>query len=395
MRLLAALAPLLLLAAALAGCTAKPAEPQAAPAKPEEPQAGLVKSSDVANLSQGDDQSAFAKSLDDKFHTHDYWGGGALEKTLLDADIASGPVVREDNTFGPTSIIFANLIFFGIAGGVGFTPFELPVGTIVPPEANKLDVTVTWADSPTITGLKLGYRDATPQGFRWIGQVESGKTLSIATNLSANDIPHTDYSKWRFALGPYNPQNSDAPGVFNGTAHVTIKAYRNDTLYVAPPHPDFWRENTTLHLMTNTSKLQATMLLFPISADTSGGAQSGVFMQLPPGTIVPPHTKDLTLTLTWNNTSPVPDATDLRPDIIWFTANSGAPQHQASPTVQGNKAVFVVPVTAKQVDSPYANESAWGFFVYLHSDTDQGFGFGSVGDFNGDVTLNVDAERDG
>ncbi|MCA1812995.1 MAG: hypothetical protein LC624_03470, partial [Halobacteriales archaeon] len=213
-------------------------------------------------------------------------------------------------------------------------------------------------------------------------------------NLTTNDIPHTDYSKWRFGLGPYNPQ-AEGLGVFNGTAHVTIKAFRNDTLYVAPPHPDFWHENTTKHLMTNTSKLKGTSVVFPVSTSTDGSSQGAVFMQLPEGIIVPPHTKDLTMSLSWNNSSPVPNVGNLRPDVIWFTANSGAPQHGVTPTIQGNLATWVVPVTAKQVDSPYAQQSGWGFFVYLHSDTDQGFGLGTIGDFDGDVTLRVDAERDG
>ena len=44
---------------------------------------------------QEEAQSEFAKSLDEKFHTHNYWGG-ALEKLLMDADVASAPLVYQN-----------------------------------------------------------------------------------------------------------------------------------------------------------------------------------------------------------------------------------------------------------------------------------------------------------
>lgn len=47
------------------------------------------------------------------------------------------------------------------------------------------------------------------------------------------------------------------------------------------------------------------------------------------------------------------------------------------------------------VDSPYANESGWAFFVFLTTEapTDNGF-FGGVGVFDGEFTLTAVAERE-
>jgi hypothetical protein len=390
-------------AASLAGCAGSPAPPPAPPAEEKPAQAGLVSTSQASNVSaQQDDQSEFARSLDEKFHSHDYWGG-ARQKVLLDADIASGPVLRQ-NQFGVLGAVFENAFFLAFTRGVGFTPIELPEGSIVPPEADRVEAEVAWAESPTISGLAFAYRTALPDSFNNTGPLpKGGGTVAIATNLTTNDIPHTTFSKWRFYLLPHD--ENGLPGVFNGTAHVKVTAFRNDTLFVAPPHHDFWRANTTLLLGHNTSAIKGQRAVVPVGtflvADGLGPGDgpddSGfVFIELANGTIVPPHTATLALTLTWENHAAVPDVTDIRPDIIYFASNSGQPLVPSPPAREPGKAAYVVPVSPRQADSPYAAESGWGFLVYLRSDSpvDQGFGVGSAGVFDGTFTLTIEAERD-
>ena len=393
-RRLAPVLALLLLAGALAGCTAPAAPPPTAPPPKDEVQAGIVSTQEASNVtSQESAQSEFAKSLDEKFHTHNYWGG-ALEKVLMDANVDAGPLVRQ-NDFGVVGSVFETFFVAAFAGGLGFTPFWLPDGSIVPPEATRVEVGVTFQTNPTTTGLKFGFRSADPNSFQWVGPVTAdGAPFAIATNLSMNDIPHTTISKWRFFLAPDGGQLPF--GVFNGTAHVTIKAFRNDTLYIAPPHPDFWGNLTRLRLDENASAIKGERAIVQVQTTTDGSDAGFVFVPLPNNTIVPPHTGVLTLTLNWTNNAAVPNVNNIRPDIIYFAGGSPQPHLPDAPATGPNNAVYAIPVTARQWDSPYDKQSGWGFLVYLRSDSpaEQGFGLGSVGVFDGSFTLTVDAERE-
>jgi hypothetical protein len=385
---------LLLLAGALAGCASPPPAPQEAAPQPEEIQAGLVSTQEASNVtSQEAAQSEFAKSLDEKFHTHNYWGG-ALEKVLMDANVDAGPLVRQ-NEFGVVGAVFDNVFTDTFAGGLGFTPFDLPDGSIVPPEATRVEVAIAYQTGPTTSGLKLGFRSSDPNSFQWLGPVPAdGAPFVIPTNLTMNDIPHTTVSKWRFVLAP---DGGSLPlGVFNGTAHVTIKAFREDTLYVAPPHPDFWGNATHLRLAENGSALKGERAVVQLQTTTDGSDSGFVLVQMPNGTIVPPHTSVLTLTLNWTNDAAVPDVNHIRPDIIYFASYSPRPHLPPPPTPADGGAVYALPIEAPQWDSPYATESGWSFLVYLRSDSpaEQGFGLGSVGVFDGSFTLTIDAERD-
>ncbi|MCA1814499.1 MAG: hypothetical protein LC624_11215, partial [Halobacteriales archaeon] len=361
---------LVLLALLLAGC-ATPAKPQeqAAPAAGAPQQAGFVSPADTANATSGDGQGAFAKSLDEKFHTHNYWGS-ALEKTLLDADVPSSALLPS-----PTPGNLAR--GFGAFGrGIGLTPFDLPEGSIVPPEANRLTVAIAWAQSPTITGLSLAYANASSRQLHVLPQLpEGGGTYDIACELTSNDIPHTTVSKWRFVLlpqqGPPLPGGpfGGAPGVFNGTAHVTVKAYRNDTLYLAPPHKDSWGANTSLLLYDGGQAAHQTAAVFSLddalAAPTilQGGDASDGFGDLPlaNGSLVVPHTGVLTAVLTWHNNSTAPNPDDLHPELLYAPANQRGLRVPATATRDGERITYTIAVDPKAWDSPYNPASQWAF----------------------------------
>ncbi|MCA1813977.1 MAG: hypothetical protein LC624_08505 [Halobacteriales archaeon] len=391
-RLLAALL-LALLTPALAGCTATPkaAQEQPAAAKPID-QPKLVNATEAANVTSGDGPGEFQKSLDEKFHTHNYWGG-ALEKVLMDADVDSAPLVPD-----PTNRN-GGFFNFGFRASAGGTSFLLPEGSIVPPETNKLEVTVTWADSPTITGLRLGWNNASSQRVTYAPPMGAGGgTVGIACDLLSNDIPHTSVSKWGFYL---QPSSANGPGLFNGTAHVTVKAFRNDTLFVAPPHPDYWGANTTLPILNVTAAASETDVLF-IPADFfldpfGGGENNGGFdfFPLPNGTLIPPHTGVVNVVLTWKNNSTLPNPDDMHPTLGYVQAGSRGFFTPAGER-DGDQLTFAIPADARHWDSPYQNRSQWGFVVFLTSQTDgtTGFGFTNVGQFDGFFHLEVVAERE-
>jgi hypothetical protein len=393
-----ALAPalaLLLVASALAGCASPPPP---APAPPEEDapmQPGLVSTQEASNVSaQEAEQSEFAKSLDEKFHTHNYWGG-ALEKVIMDENVDSAPIVQ-DSGFGPLGTVFFST--FGLLFGTT-TEFGLPEGDIVPPEAERLEVVITWAESPTITGLQFGYVTAAPDdAFGWYGTVPSdGTPMVIGTNLTSNDIPHMTVSKWRFFLQPDSGETGFG-GMFNGTVHVTITAFRNDTLFVAPPHPDFWGTATTMNLTQNSSRIKGTAVLFPFSIGflSDDDADNFAFIEMPEGKIVPPHTGVVHATLSWTNNGTLPNPQNLHPRLGYFTAGSRGFDNVEPATADDTHAEYLLPVDPRDWDSPYANQSDWGFFVFLASDspTQQAFGFGDLGDFDGSFQLDVAAERE-
>jgi hypothetical protein len=377
-----ALAALAVLATALAGCTGSPGEEIANASREEQAQAG---------------QGEFARALEDRFHTHNYWGGpDSLEKVLMDADVASSPLLPFDAA-NPLRLFGS----FGFFNGPGAAFFELPEGSIVPPESERVEITVTWAESPTITGLGLYYRTAASKDWEGLGTLASGAAVVVPTNLTTSDMPHAAVSKWRFLLYPESDQGFG--GVFNGTAHVTIKAFRNNTLYLAPPHPDWWGSDTTKVLLEANGTLSCTRAVFPLfldwlPADTPVGCEEGfVWHELPNGTIVPPHTGLLTVELTWTNSPTTPDPFTSRPELLYTPASTWrmfAPEGQQA---ESGRAVYTIPVDPKMVDSPYANVSEWAFALLVDdaAPTGQGgFFLGGIGAFEGTYALRIVAERE-
>ena len=380
-----------LVAVTLAGCTSAPkaAETQTTAPVDEGEKGGFVPTTEAANATQPADQSDFAKSLDEKFHTHNYWGS-SLEKVLMDLDVQSGPMV-------PSVIgdITAYAFSISLNSGIGYQEFGIPEGNIVPPETNHVDIDIKYAPSNTITGLKLGYHTAQDvDQFTILEPMpEGGTTYNISTTLIQNDIPHTTVSKWKFELIPFNNQVPSAPGLFNGTVHVLIKAYRPDVLFIAPPHPDFWGINTTLHLFNLTGTLKGDRVILPLFIP---GQTGFTFVAPPEGAIVPPHTGLLTVLLTWTQTGGIPSPFGGRVELYYQSPNTFqfAP---AEPSVSdASSATFTIPVDTGMWDSPYANQSEWTFLLAMDTDapTDQGTFFGDIGVFDGTFTMDVTAERE-
>jgi hypothetical protein len=398
----APLAVLLMLVALVAGCAAPPPAPAQEPADGAEPTGpALVSTQEASNLSsaQEADQSEFAKSLDEKFHTHNYWGT-SLEKVLMDANVESAPMAAVD-TSSPLDF-FRN--GFALQLGNGGTQFDLPEGSIVPPETTHLDVQVTWSPSQTISGLRLMYSTAANRSVTSLDPFpDGGGAASIATSVVENDMPHTTVSKWHFWLRPVGHEPTLLP-VFNGTAHVTITAFRNDTLYVAPPHPDFWGNATTLELLNTSGHFKGQRVLFPVPTSflTDGEDDFGfAFVEMPNNTIVPPHTGLLKVTLAYQNNATAPNPFDMRPDLGYFSAARGEGRGFGGNTPDGAEAgdgqtIYTINVDARMWDSPYQNESQWGFLLFMQSDTPTHslLPFGDIGFFEGSYTLQVVAERE-
>lgn len=76
-------------------------------------------------------------------------------------------------------------------------------------------------------------------------------------------------------------------------------------------------------------------------------------------------------------------------------ANTRAFRAPEGQQAENGRAVYTIAVDPKMVDSPYANVSEWAFILFLRSGapTDNGF-FGGVGDFEGEFTLSIVAERE-
>lgn len=398
---------LALIALGIAGCTSAP-PPPAETAAPEEPrEAALLSPEELANATSQEDteasgQGEFARALEERFHTHNYWNG-LMEKTLMDADVQSTPMTPFDanDPLGSAQRFALRQPFQGNGRsfGNGFTPFEMPEGSIVPPETERLEVSVSWIPTNTITGLGLAYQHALSKDLEFLDPFpQGGGTVTIPVNVTIADQPHSAISKWRFYLYADDGENPFF-GIFNGTAHVIIKAFRNDTLFLAPPHPDYWGANTTLPLLQTNGTMSCARVVFPIFigvGDGAAGCDSGfAFLELPNGTIVPPHTALLTLELTWANDAAVPDPFTTRPELVFTPANTRgfrAPDTQAA---EAGRAVYTIAVDPKMVDSPYAEVSEWAFLLYLRSEapTDSGF-FGGIGEFDGAYTLSIVAERE-
>lgn len=320
-----------MLASAMAGCTSPPALEDAAPEAlaPEAAPAAEDMAAAASASSATEEQGEFARTLEEKFHTHNYWGG-SLERLLLDADVQSAPAVVQ----GPFGL-FATLFRVGFSRGLGLTPVELPEGSIVPPETSRVEVAITWAQSPTITGIRLAYQTAQGKDIEVLDPVpEGGGTYTIPTTLEQNDMPHTSVSKWRLFLLPHAEQG---PGVFNGTVHMTVKVFREDTLFLAPPHPDHWGDRATQALFQHNATLKGTRVVFPVG---TGEDDTGFVVVAPPnGTIIPPHTGLLLVTLEWTNKATAPDPFRIRPDLVYTPSNTRRSFPPEGQQVEPGKAV--------------------------------------------------------
>ncbi|HVL88277.1 MAG TPA: hypothetical protein VM681_09800 [Candidatus Thermoplasmatota archaeon] len=384
-RLLSLLACLSLL---LAGCLGT--EPEPAPVAVEPSGQELLDGEvDPESIAEDSNVSEFAKALEEKYHYHDLWRG-SLTKVLFDGEVRAASMAPLES---PTSDEFFVSIFRTVFSPFGANPtiIELPEGTLVPPETEFVDVTVTWAASPTITGLRLFYRDALSRNGTFVdGGLESGKTLRLPTTLAANDMPHTAVSKWLFALMPHSERG---PGVFNGTVQVKIEAHRPDVLFLAPPHPDYWGDETQKVFLQQEVKARRTQVgFFGVPGQTEGFG----FFALPNGTIVPPHTRLLTVTLDYENTDPKTASMNPRPAFAYSHANTRGLFFPDPSRVEPGKVIYHIEMTSKMADSPYANESQWRLLVYLDSDspTAQVSRFAQVASFEGSYTITILGERE-
>lgn len=370
-----------------AGCVG-PGEPAPAARPVEEP------SGEAPVTAAKEGLSAFARSLEEKWHAHDAWSG-RHQIVLMDAEVASRSAAPD-----PWGLPFPLALLFGgpSAVSVGRTDFRLPDGVTVPPETEWLEAQVRWDGSPTITGLRFGYGDALSRGIRFTAPLKPAEIIRINSTVDTNDIPHTSVSKWRFALLPYNERDPSMPGAFNGTARVTITAFRStDALQVAPPHPDHWGDDVTMRLLdVKFAASQRTIIIPPFILDDGQGFDE---VELADGSIVLPHTKLLRIELKWTNDDHTTDVMRPYPGIVWSTAGGRDLAIREPDRRSADSSEYVVATGPRDWDSPYANATNWWFYLYLTNDqansVETPYGpWGQVAAFDGEIVVAITAYRE-
>jgi hypothetical protein len=174
----------------------------------------------------------------------------------------------------------------------------------------------------------------------------------------------------------------------------------SDSLFVAPPHPDWWGDNTTMNILNVTRKASQKWVVFPVMFPGLAEGEGFGQIPIPNGTIVPPHTKALKVEIKWTNNDMTTSATAPKPAIGWSPANSRRADNHEADKVTDASAEYSTELDPRMWDSPYDSVSNWQFFTYLdsnmHTDGLLPFGpFGQVATFDGEYTVKITAYRDG
>ncbi|HWG89432.1 MAG TPA: hypothetical protein VNZ52_01150 [Candidatus Thermoplasmatota archaeon] len=369
----------------LAGCLNDddaPAPQETANTSDETAPTGLV-ADNAAAKANATATGDFQKSLDDRVHFHDAWEG-ETEKVIFDGDIQSGAILPS-NPFFLFNRQFSN----------GAVTFTLPEGSLILPETKEIVATVTFTASPTVSALRIMWKSAPEKSFNGenvSADLAPGASAVIPTTVSSNDIPHTTVTKWYFRLVPIGP--GEQATAWNGTAHVTLTIKRDEVLLLSPPHPDLWKDNTTITLYEGTFPAKQTWIVFPAAGPLEAVAPSEGFGEIPieEGRIVPPHTGKIHITLNWTNADTTTGATNPRPAIAYSPANTRSFRTPDEVTVAGTTLEAFITTTPQMVDSPYDVQTNWFFFTYLASDspTSGMFGpFGQVAKFDGTISVKI------
>lgn len=227
-----ALAVLLTLAVALAGCVG-----------------GGGSASDGDGTTTDDEEQTTNGNTttgdgDDRAHVHDRWDG-AETMSVIGGQTVTLSVVDPEETDGTDSCVNSG-------DSACFGGEEVPPDGIVAPGTGWVNVTVEFPEDE-FDRIEVLYQDAFTSRWSTAGQVgSSGGTASVQIqDVRQTDDGHAEVSRWRFAVqargnpnglpyeGPASPSGGDVT--------VTAEAIRaSGPLPLEPPHPDYF-VNTTVH----------------------------------------------------------------------------------------------------------------------------------------------------
>jgi len=320
MRLALALA---LSLALLGGCASAPAPVQ---------KAATPSPLEVTSL---DDASSLADpAFMNESHRHDYWGG-------------KSELVVMDRTLRQPEL---NL------GGAPLAWTFLPDGGhVVPQGADKVTVTVSWADGAGDTHGKPELWVKKPQQRDPVmaQPVDSGQSVVLATTLADADVPHQQLSAWRFVvqMGP-----SVVAGVkFSGDLTVRVVAHRGLDIPALPPHPDLWNGKDAIVLFDDSAPFGLWDGVPPDDYRCYGSCP--VIHRPQNGTVVPYDSKFVEVYLRIDD--PSVDTVGL----MYHAADSWNFTKVQPTREDGKTRYYKVPVKGLMGDGPYATQSLWELTV--------------------------------
>ena len=344
-RRVAALAGLLLIVPAFAGCMGE--EKPAARADPIKP--GSTGTSSTASPSAGATTTApKPKAPSERWHFHDYWGMSPTI-TLVDAYVTLEPTTGGDGMPALSALI------------------ALPQGTIVPPETGFLTLNATW--NHTTSGLlNLTFRPADSNDFLVAGDMAPGVPFQVNVTESMADVPHRQQSFWRFNLTA--KPGGTPPQMPTREVRVVINATIGRPLFIDAPHVDWWAPGEVIPLVAGASgrfqgaTTQAANVSIPDPTGVSPTAARPAAVTAPQrvpvdeGRIVPEGARSVVVSLAWETQAP-----EGRLKVAWKEGNSLS-EGVMEILVDGDKArVFAIPVTPGQTDTTYSNRTTWEFRV--------------------------------
>ena len=345
----------------LAGCQGPPAEAQGG--NPD-------------RVTEITDPNDFANSSLPGSHVHNYWRGAAAVD-VFDTTVGlthSSPSVCP-SAFVPPEVQTDCIELDPLAEGV------------VPPGARQLDFSVSWESTAVGPGAvaRLHYEAPNQTGGFATGELELSPTASASLNITEEltDLPHTPQTRWRL----WASIARGTPGTYD--AHFVVRAIRGtENLTIAPPHPDHWGNQTTLHLNSYQGPFNEVLGQNGLPSGDHPGYEFS-----PVDSIVPPSTTRIAVIAYLNTTSPGQVAPD--PVLNWRGADRRDPEQAAMPpslaSETGNSQFWQwdVVVEPRMWDSPYAAASSWRIFIDWHG----GLAPASATFTQGEASIQVRAER--
>lgn len=356
-RRIAALAALVLVAPAFAGCTG--GEGPAARNEPLKTGANGGGAPGTGSSGGTGDAATTAtpprpKGTSERWHFHDYWGMSPTI-TLLDVNVTLSPTTGGDGLPALSALV------------------ELPQGTIVPPETGSLTFNATW--NHTTGGLlNLTVRPADSNDFFAVGDIALGTPLELKVTESMTDVPHRQQSFWRFNLTA-KPDQGAPPQVPTREVRFTVTATIGRPLYIDPPHVNWWQDRDVISVVEGASgtfrgaTTPAANLSVPDPAGLSPTSARPAALTQPQrvpvdeGRIVPEGAKSVVVSLTWESQAP-----NGKLKVLWREGNSLTEGAMDLMSDAEGARVYAIVVTPGQTDTTYSNRTTWEFQVVPDSE---------------------------
>lgn len=327
-------------------------------------------------------------------HVHDRWEGRKAA-TVIDRTVSTGATTDVDPT-GP--VLFTLICAFTCGSSAELTPEE---GRIVPPGTSNVTLTASWDETPP-PGQEFrvlaDYMSANATEWIDLGEIESGRPVTINTTVAMADGGHAKQSLWRFRLFVLQCAEESGIGICltrfdtrEVSIDLAVEAERDDgPLPLEPPHPDWWADGPVRDVATVQGRASHAGVgpYFVNLTDTAEGSFGfGTIYEFVPGgqhDPVPPGTVQLTANVTWSNDAPTADAAGVRPFLLYYHgAGFRFLTWPADETGDGS-ARFTMRIQSNMTDGMYnVNRSRWSFFLGFQGAEDTGVDEPVVG---GDVT---------